>query len=111
MTMQAMQTSFEKTVIGYFRNWSGAEKTFQDLKSAGFSKEQIGLASHTDTHESGHQESFWDKVVNFFGGHSEGGEEEYDTEKFGESLQYAGVTRQRAKSFEHQLSHGEQGAL
>ncbi|MCU1239303.1 MAG: hypothetical protein JWO71_29 [Candidatus Acidoferrum typicum] len=112
-----MATSGTNTVIGYFETRSQAEKTIEELTSAGFRSEQLGMATHSDatgastTGESttGEKaESLWDKVVHFFGGRSD---YDYNPDDFRGSLEYAGVTKDRARYFEHQLAQGDEGAL
>lgn len=104
-----MATANINAVIGYFGKRSQAERAIGDLKNAGFSSNQLGLATYSGG--SVHTEegaSLWDKIVHFFGGKDD---YEYDAEQLRGSLEYAGVTRDRAQYFEYQLAHGDHGAI
>jgi|tagenome__1003787_1003787.scaffolds.fasta_scaffold20940773_1 uncharacterized protein (TIGR02271 family) len=123
-----MATTATNTVIGYFRTRAQAERTIEELRNAGFRSEQLGIAAHSDaigTTEtgtaapttSGHTstagqkaESMWDKIVHFFGGSTDD-EQGYNSDEFRGSLEYAGVTRDRARYFEYQLGQSDSGAL
>src|SRR5438445_2208096 len=124
-----MATASTNTVIGYFRNRSQAEKTIEELRNAQFRPEQLGMATSSEasggstgtyagtgagasTNRSagtkasgGKSESLWDRIVHFFGGKND--DEQYSSEDFRGSLEYAGVTQDRARYFEYQLAEGD----
>ncbi|AXC13109.1 hypothetical protein ACPOL_3830 [Acidisarcina polymorpha] len=80
----ANTTASSTTIVAYFTNESAAENAVSQLRDAGFSSSQIGVATRvsnpSDTgaagttasstnkpaHAAGNQESAWDKVRNFF---------------------------------------------
>lgn len=108
-----MATAVTNTIIGYFRTRSQAEKTIEELRNAGFRSDQLGVASHSDstsgsTTAGQKTESLWDKIVHFFGGRTD---YDYNPDEFRGSLEYAGVTRDRARYFEYQLAHSDAGAI
>jgi hypothetical protein len=73
-------------VVAFFRTTDNAYRAVSDLKDAGFTSEEIGVISRSDHHTAGasartgsatKDESFWDKLKNFFSGDSSEEDVEY----------------------------------
>jgi uncharacterized protein (TIGR02271 family) len=89
-------------IAGLFKDEGKAEKAIEELKAAGFSESEIGVAT---PHEEGKTGSFWDKVSSRFG-KEEHTEHATDLE---ESLRDSGIPDQQARYFNSELGRG--GAL
>src|SRR5438045_1796889 len=87
------------TVAGFFRDESKAESAIEDLRAAGFSDKEIGVAT---PHQEGRVGKFWDKVTDRFGKH-EHTENASDLE---ESLHDSGIPEQQASYFNSELGRG-----
>jgi len=87
------------TVAGFFRDESKAESAIEDLRAAGFSDREIGVAT---PHQEGRVGKFWDKVTDRFGKH-EHTENANDLE---ESLHDSGIPEQQASYFNSELGRG-----
>lgn len=102
MAQAEMQTG---TVAGFFDNEDGAERAIDELISAGFTREQIGVALSsgtgtsqgvTDTtdgtdrvSDAPHGEGMWTKIKSFFGGNEA---EPYAGERSGDALSTREIT-------------------
>ena len=73
-------------VVAFFRKTDDAYRAVSDLKDAGFTSGEIGVISRSDQHTAGasartgsgtKDESFWDKLKNFFSGDSSDEDVEY----------------------------------
>ena len=80
-------------VVAFFRKTDDAYRAVSDLKDAGFTSEEIGVISRSDQHTAGasartgsgtKDESFWDKLKNFFSGDSSDEDVEYQDGAFDE---------------------------
>src|SRR5437868_1783571 len=87
------------TVAGLFKDESKAESAVEELKAAGFSDRQIGIAT---SHREGTVGSFWNRMTDRFGKH-EHTEHSQDLE---ESLSDAGIPEQQASYFNSALGQG-----
>jgi uncharacterized protein (TIGR02271 family) len=87
------------TIAGFFRNESKAESAIEELRAAGFSDKEIGVAT---AHQEGKIGTFWDKVTDRFGKH-EHTEHANDLE---ESLRGSGIPEQQASYFNSELGRG-----
>ncbi len=105
------------SVAGLFTDYSKAEQAIADLKAAGFSDSQIGLAradeSDVSSSEIGgktlqhHDRGFWDKVKSAFGGHDKEDESEYAySDDFQGSMTGAGIPEDQARYFGSSLHSG-----
>jgi uncharacterized protein (TIGR02271 family) len=105
-------TTERGSVAGLFKNYSQAEKAIADLRSAGFTSDQIGLAraeggAGTETAE--HQDrGFWDKVRGAFGGQERTVDEsDYSySNDFEGSLTGSGLTPEEARYFGSNIHSG-----
>ncbi len=86
-------------VAGLFQNESQAERALDELKSAGFSENEIGVAT---AHDQGKIGSFWDKLSSKFGKH----EHTEDVSDFHDSLTESGVPEHQARYFNSTLGRG-----
>jgi uncharacterized protein (TIGR02271 family) len=89
------------TVAGLFRDENKAENAIEDLKEAGFSEAQIGIATTHNEEKTG----FWNNIASKFG-KQEHTDQAVELE---ESLRESGIPEQQASYFNSQLSRG--GAL
>ena len=89
----------QAAIAGFFREENRAENAIEDLRAAGFSDSQIGVAT---PHEEGRVGSFWDKLSSKFGKH-EHTEQASDLE---ESLRESGIPEQQASYFNSELGRG-----
>lgn len=73
-------------VIAFFRTTDDAYRVVSELQNAGFTSEEIGVISRSDRHAAGtsaktgsvtKDESFWEKLKNFFSGDSSDEDVEY----------------------------------
>jgi uncharacterized protein (TIGR02271 family) len=87
-------------VAGLFKDESKAEKAVDELKSAGFSEREIGIA--TAHQEEGQIGKFWDDITNKFGKH----EHTEHAEELNETLCDSGVPEQQARYFNSVLGKG-----
>ena len=87
------------TIAGFFRNESKAESAIEELRAAGFSDQEIGVATPQQEGKIG---TFWDKVTDRFGKH-EHTEHANDLE---ESLRGSGIPEQQASYFNSELGRG-----
>jgi uncharacterized protein (TIGR02271 family) len=87
------------TVAGIFRDESKAERAVDDLKAAGFSDKQIGIAT---SHQEGKVGTFWNRMTDRFGRH-EHTEHSRDLE---ESLNDSGIPEYQARYFNSALEEG-----
>lgn len=87
-----------------FRDESTAERAVSDLANAGFSRDQIGIATTGGDTGTGSERkgSFWNKVSEVFGKdhHLESADELQD------SLVESGIPETRARYFDEALAHG-----
>ena len=90
------------TIAGLFKDDGKAEKAIEELKAAGFSESEIGIAT---PHAEDKVGSFWDRVSSRFG-KEEHTEQAEDLE---DSLRDSGIPDQQARYFNSELSSG--GAL
>ena len=88
-------------VAGLFDGESQAERAIRDLKDAGFTNADVGVAS---SNRSGNVASggFWNKVGELFGKH----EHPETAEEFGGSLEACGLSEQQAEYFNSSLDDG-----
>jgi len=86
-------------VAGLFRDESKAESAVDDLKAAGFSDKEIGIAT---PHREGKVGSFWNRMTDRFGRH-EHTEHAQDLE---ESLSDSGIPEYQARYFNSALEEG-----
>lgn len=101
------------SVAGLFRDYSQAERAIAELRSAGFTSDQIGIARAEGTGATGaagseHDRGFWDKVRDAFGGRERTVDESDYTysEDFEGSLAGAGLTRDQSRYFGSHLHSG-----
>jgi len=87
-------------VAGLFQDESHAEKAVDELKQAGFSDSEIGVATNAD--ESGKTGKFWDKVSRVFGKQEHA---EHATE-FRGSLTDSGIPETQADYLDSRLAEG-----
>lgn len=95
------------SVAGLFKDYNKAEQAIADLKSEGFTSDQIGLARGEGTTE-GSGLSFWDKLRGSFGGHERTVDESDYTysEDFEGSMTSAGLPREQAHYFGSTIGSG-----
>ena len=104
MQTQSNPSLSHSSVAALFNNESAAERAVNDLKQAGFSRDDIGIAttggnSGTADERKG---SFWDKVSEVFG-------KEHHVETADElqgSLVDSGIPESRARYFDQALTRG-----
>lgn len=92
-------------VAGLFQDESHAEKAVDELKQAGFSDSEIGVATNADAtnaDESGKTGKFWDKVSRVFGKQEHA---EHATE-FRGSLTDSGIPEPQADYLDSRLAEG-----
>ena len=79
------------TVAGLFRDEAKAETSIDELKQAGFSDSEVGMATSSD--QRARTESFWDKVASKFGKqeHTENASDLRD------SLAHSGIPEKQAR--------------
>lgn len=103
------------TVAGLFRDYGKAERAISDLKAAGFSESQIGIAQSEDLGTSGtqtadleqHDRGLWDKIKSAFGSHEREEEANYAySDDFHGSLTGAGIPEDRARYFGSNMESG-----
>jgi uncharacterized protein (TIGR02271 family) len=87
------------TIAGLFQDESKAENAIEELRAAGFSDREIGVAT---PHEEGKTSSFWDKLKSSFG-KQEHTEQANDLEQ---SLVNSRVPEQQARYFNSELNRG-----
>src|SRR5438874_5569917 len=87
------------TIAGFFKNESKAESAIEELRGAGFSDREIGVAT---PHQEARVGNFWDKLTDRFGKH-EHTEQASDLE---ESLRESGIPEQQASYFNSELGRG-----
>src|SRR5690348_2036757 len=104
MAKQSSSSVSRASVAALFNNESAAERAVRDLKQAGFSADDIGLATvggdsgPADEHAGG----FWSKVSEVFG-------KEHHVESADElqgSLVESGIPESRARYFDEALTRG-----
>jgi uncharacterized protein (TIGR02271 family) len=93
-------TQTRGAVAGLFQDEERAEKAIQELKQAGFSGSDIGVA--TQNRESSKTDSFWEKVSETFGKR----ERPEAAVQLRESLVQAGVTPAQAQYLDSRLAAG-----
>jgi uncharacterized protein (TIGR02271 family) len=91
-------------VAGLFRDEATAEAAIGQLKDAGFSSSDIGVATAGDGQASttGHS-SFWDRLANAFGKH----EHAESTSDFQDTLEETGISSGEAQYFNDALDRGK----
>jgi uncharacterized protein (TIGR02271 family) len=89
-------------VAGLFRSDSAAEDAVEDLKEAGFTQSEIGVATSGHAEEGAH-ETFWSKVSSIFG-KSEHAE---DAEELEGSLRACGLPQNQAQYFNRSIADGD----
>lgn len=101
-------TTERGSVAGLFANYSQAEQAIADLRSAGFTSDQIGLARAEDTGVEGQDRSFWDKVRDAFGGRERTVDEsDYSySSDFQGSLTGAGLSPEESRYFGSNIRSG-----
>jgi len=89
-------------VAGLFHKDSDAEDAVEELKTAGFSASEIGVATSGHAEAGAHQ-GFWNKVTGMFGKseHTEGAAE------LEGSLQACGLSQDQANYFNHSIGDGD----
>ena len=90
----------KSAIAGLFQDESRAEKAVDELKQAGFSENEIGVATRAD--DSGETSRFWDKVSRAFGKQEHA---EHATE-LRESLMDAGLPEGQADYLDSRLASG-----
>ncbi len=92
------------SVAGLFRDEATAEAAIGELKDAGFSSSDIGVATAGDGQASttGHS-SFWDRLANAFGKH----EHAESTSDFQDTLEETGISSGEAQYFNDALDRGK----
>lgn len=98
--MAEAMTQTRGAVAGLFDDEERAEKAIQELKQAGFSSSDIGVA--TQSRESSKTDSFWEKVSQTFGKR----ERPEAAMELRESLVQAGVTPAQAQYLDSRLASG-----
>src|SRR5437764_2192643 len=98
-TTTRIPSTTNATIAGLFRDESKAESAIEELKAAGFSDKDIGVAT---PHQEGKVGNFWSKVTDRFGKH-EHTEHASDLE---DSLRDSGIPEQQASYFNSELSRG-----
>lgn len=88
-------------VAGLFHNESDAEQAIEELKSAGFTHSEIGIA--TPGPGEGKPTGFWSKVKGLFGGE----EHTENAEDFQQSLENSGLPSYEAQHFNRSLAEGD----
>jgi uncharacterized protein (TIGR02271 family) len=86
-------------VAGLFRDGNRAEKAINELKSAGFSDSEIGVAT---AHDESKTAGFWSNLTSRLGKH----EHSEHAEDFEDSLRDAGIPEQQAGYFNSALAEG-----
>jgi uncharacterized protein (TIGR02271 family) len=89
-------------VAGLFRDENRAETAIEELKAAGFSDQEIGMATAYNDDEQKDTGSFWKKIANTFGKREH---TEHENE-FHESLRDSGVPDEQARYFNSVLGQG-----
>src|SRR5438874_3131648 len=87
------------TIAGFFKNESKAESAIEELRGAGFSDREIGVAT---PHREARVGNFWDKLTDRFGKH----EHTEQANELEESLRDAGIPEQQASYFNSELGRG-----
>ncbi|HZR65368.1 MAG TPA: YsnF/AvaK domain-containing protein [Terriglobales bacterium] len=87
------------TIAGLFKDESKAERAVDELRVAGFSENQIGIAT---AHDEGKVGSFWDRLGAHLGKH----EHTERAEDLEESLRDCGIPEQQAGYFNSELGRG-----
>jgi len=92
------------SVAGLFRDEATAEAAIGELKDAGFSSSDIGVATAGDGQASttGHS-NFWDRLANAFGKH----EHAESTSDFRDTLEETGISSGEAQYFNDALDRGK----
>jgi uncharacterized protein (TIGR02271 family) len=124
-------------IAGYFPSRTKAESAISALKSAGFTRSNIGLAIKSGTpieregvggtgeHLTGehHEAGLWERIKEFFGAEPDttyaenapvrkvGEREIYGHEDVHESLRGMAVTDEQARYFRHRFGSGAEGAI
>src|SRR5438874_13108393 len=98
-TTTRIPSTTNATIAGYFRDESKAESAIEELRAAGFSEKEIGVAT---PHQEGRVGKFWDKVTDRFG-KNEHTEHATDLE---DPLHESGITEQQASYFNSELGRG-----
>lgn len=93
-------TMARNAVAGLFQDEGRAEKAMDELKAAGFSESDIGVATRAD--DTGKTNKFWDKVSRAFGKQEHA---EHATE-LKESLQDSGIPESQAQYLDSRLASG-----
>jgi uncharacterized protein (TIGR02271 family) len=94
------------TIAGLFHNDNAAESALQELQTAGFSQDEVGIATsrvNGEVSESSPHESFWDKVAHLFG-KSTHRESPAEVEQ---SLEDRGFAQQQSEYFNRSLDEGD----
>ena len=87
------------TIAGFFKNESKAESAIEELRAAGFSDREIGVAT---PHQEARVGNFWDKLTDRFGRH----EHTEHASELEESLRDSGIPEQQASYFNSELGRG-----
>ena len=87
------------TIAGFFKNESKAESAIEELRAAGFSDREIGVAT---PHQEARVGNFWDKLTDRFGKH----EHTEQASELEESLRDSGIPEQQASYFNSELGRG-----
>src|SRR5438270_7215783 len=104
------------TIVGFFTRKSDAYSAISDLKDAGLTHDQIGLAmrddtedvstsssaTHPETERSGKDKSFWREVKDFFSG----GSQDSESHDFRSSLSGMELEDDRANHYYQGLGSG-----
>src|SRR5437868_15347529 len=87
------------TIAGFFKDESKAESAIEELRAAGFSDREIGVATPQQEARVG---NFWDKLTTRFGKH----EHMERANELEESLRDSGIPEQQASYFNSELVRG-----
>jgi uncharacterized protein (TIGR02271 family) len=126
----------DTTVVAYFSTEPAAQNAVDQLRIAGFTASQIGVATRGSSDYSSldtarkpvAQESAWDKFKNFFSSdpvepyadertrgefasHEITTGDEYSNEDLNQSLTGLSVPEERSRYFGHRIGRGDQGAV
>jgi len=94
------------TIAGLFHDDEAAEKALERLQEAGFSHDEIGVATSRPPdgeNESSPHESFWDRIGGLFGKH----QHPESSTQVEESLESSGVSEQQSEYFNAALDEGD----
>ena len=94
------------TVAGLFHDDEAAEEALEGLQEAGFSQDEIGIATSRQSdggNEPSPHESFWDRIGGLFGKH----QHPESSTQVEESLKSSGIPEQQSQYFNAALDEGD----